>query len=164
MENNLKKSMLGYSKKSVLAFIANLDASYQQKINAQNELHQKNAQKINELEKKISELQKENELLLQKSNDVSNIFVDAKRFSDEMIAKTKAEEAEKVEKLRLAYQKENEKLNAYRNEIDTLKISIQNAMQAFDTDLSNRSQLFTDTEIKFNSNLTFHKTYRLIEE
>ena len=160
MENNLKKSMLGYSKKSVLAFIANLDASYQQKINAQNELHQKNAQKINELEKKISELQKENELLLQKSNDVSNIFVDAKRFSDEMIAKTKAEEAEKVEKLRLAYQKENEKLNAYRNEIDTLKISIQNAMQAFDTDLSNRSQLFTDTEIKFKSNLTFHTTYR----
>ena len=164
MENNLKKSMLGYSKKSVLAFIADMDASYRQKINEQNELHQKNVQKINELEQKISELQKENELLLQKSNDVSDIFVDAKRFSDELIDKTRAEEAEKVEKLRLAYQKENEKLNAYRQEIDSLKISIQTVMQAFDTDLSDREQQFLDTETKFNANLTFNKTYRLIEE
>ncbi len=164
MENNLKKSMLGYSKKSVLAFIADMDASYQQKINAQNELHQTNTQKIKELEQKINDLQKENELLLQKSNDVSSIFVDAKRFSDDLIAKTKAEEAEKVKKLRLAYQKENEKLMAYRNEIDALKISIQSAMQAFDNDLSDRKQNFSDTELKFNANLTFNKTYKLLEE
>lgn len=164
MENNFKKSMFGYSKKSVLAFLADMDASYRQKLNAQMELHQKDMDKIKELEEKINTLQQENSILLEKSNDVSSILVDAKRFSDDLIEKTKAEEAQKVEKLSLAYQKENEKLQAYRNEIDALKSSIQTAMQAFDADLSERSTVLSETELKFNAQLTFNKTYKLIEE
>ena len=164
MENNLKKSMFGYSKKSVYAFLANMEASYRQKLNAQMELHKKDMDKIKELEEQVSALQQENSLLLAKSNDVSSIFVDAKRFSDDLIAKTKAEEAEKVEKLRLAYQKENEKLKAYRDEIDALKCSIQTAMQTFEADLTERNTILSETELKFNAQLTFNKTYRLIEE
>ncbi|MBQ2967477.1 MAG: hypothetical protein IJE10_05100 [Clostridia bacterium] len=174
MENQLKKSFFGYSKKKVLSFIGEMDTNYWEKLKAyQDEAEEKYKalenekteleQKVLKLEQKIAELEKEKETLKNKSDDVSAVFVDAKHFADDLKEKTKAEEQEMHQKLQAAYDEQAARLLCFQKEINSIKQSIRESLSAIDKELSKKHTFCKDTKLKFNAELSLNKTFRLAE-
>lgn len=174
MENKFKNSMFGYSKKSVLSFIEEMDVQYHEKMK---EADKKSDEKISSLKKekeelektvaalqeKVEALEKEAEMLRNTTNDVSAVFVDAKHFADELKEKAKAEEEALTEQLRAAYEKENERLFAFQTEINNIKKAIRTSLSVIDKELSHKSMLCNEAKLKFNASLSLNHTYRLTE-
>lgn len=87
----LKSSFLGYKKSCVCEYIAEMNEKFSQKLM---ETIKDYDRQMGELNAKINRLEEENSALQKECSNVTQVIVDAKKFSDELRAKAEAEDKE----------------------------------------------------------------------
>lgn len=141
---SLKSGFWGYKKSSVCEYIAGVNEEFSHKIMDTLKDHDRQVRELNE---KISQLEEENSVLREERDRVTKIITDAKVFSDELRAKSEAED-KKFRDSNMEHNKEQlDRINVFCENIDTIRDSVRRFLYAVDKDLSsNKNELIKLSE------------------
>lgn len=134
-----KNSFLGYSKTSVCEYIARINEEFSRKFLSTIAEHE---QIQKELREKIAQVEKENEQLRSRQNEVTAILLDTKSFAAELNDKAKAENNRMTAENTKRRMAELERIRSYGKRIDSIRDEIGNLLQVIDAELSqNRDRI-----------------------
>lgn len=120
-----RKSLFGYSPKSVLAYISELDENYSQKL-LEKDLEYK--QTVQELKAQIETLKQKNEQLLADHQDIAGVLIDAKAFATKLKEQAEAEDQAQHAKNEAYRQEELQQLQKISAHIDSLRSALRDAI------------------------------------
>lgn len=147
-----KNSFWGYSKTSVCEYIARINEEFSRKFLSTIEEHE---QIEKELREKIAKMEKENEQLRSRQNEVTAILLDAKSFAAELNDKAEAENRRMTAENTKRRMAELARIRSYGKRIDSIRDEIGNLLQVIDAELSqNRDRIsaLEDEEINQDEN------------
>lgn len=128
----LKSGLWGYKKNYVCEYIAGMNEQFSQRLM---EMVKNYDRQIEELHAKITSLEEENVALQNDCNRVTQILADAKSFSDELRAKTEAENKEVRSRNQNYNNEQMERIREFSEGIDRIRDSIRALMTSIDHDL-----------------------------
>ena len=128
----LKCGFLGYKKNLVCEYIAEMNEQFSKKL--MDTISDYDSQ-ISELNAKISLLEAENSTLQKECNNITQVFVDAKKFSDDLKEKAEAEDKKLREQI-MGYNNEQlQRINEFSTGIDKIRDSLHSLLLSVDKDL-----------------------------
>ena len=128
----LKSGFWGYKKNYVCEYIAEMNEQFSKKLM---ETMKDYDHQIGELNAKINRLEAENSALQKECSNVTQVIVDAKKFSDELRAKAEAEDKE-VRDRNMGYNNEQmHRIHTFCMGIDKIHDSMRTLMASIDKDL-----------------------------
>ena len=133
MEKVFQNSLFGYSKKSVIEYVAEMNEDFSRKLLEKDLENKKITQ---ELRTQIEELKRENEELQAGRKDVAGALIDAKAFAGELMARAEADDKALHEKSRAYHQAEMERLQAISDHVVTLREALCAALRGMDEELA----------------------------
>ena len=119
----------GYSKKSVCAYIASLNQEFSQR------LLDKDAQyhaTIQSLEARVAALQAENEVLRSKEQAISSAILDVQTYAQQLRSRADSEHTQPEEAFRQQMLREQERLDAVRENVNALRAELQRILTDID--------------------------------
>lgn len=128
----LKSGFWGYKKNNVCEYVAEINEQFSKKL--METIKEYDCQ-IRELQSKIAQLEQENAALQKECGDVTQVFVAAKKFSDELKIRAQKENKELRER-NAEYSKEQlNRINALCFNINKIRDSVYSMLTAIDNEL-----------------------------
>ena len=144
----LKTSLFGFSKTDVCEYIAKMNAEFNDKIDAINAGY---AEEKRVLSEEISSLTAEIEKYKQAHGDIAQALFDAQQYASELKAKSDNEYKTAANELLILKETETEKLNTYRNKIESIRKDIVSLLIEIDNKLESRTEQTEDLIAEYNS-------------
>lgn len=147
-----KNSFWGCSKTSVCEYIARINEEFSRKFLSTIAEHE---QIQKELREKIAQVEKENEQLRSRQNEMTAILLDAKSFAAELNDKAKAENNRITAENTKRHMAELERIRSYGKRIDSIRDEIGNLLQIIDAELAqnrDRISVLENEEINHDEN------------
>ena len=137
----LKSGFWGYKKSDVCEYIAEMNEKFSQKLMTTVKDYDR---QIGELNAKINRLEAENSALQKDCSSVTQVIVDAKKFSDELRAKAEAEDQEFRERNMDNNNEQRQRIHTFCVSIDKIRDSVRAMLASIDKDLeSEKAKLST---------------------
>lgn len=137
----LKSGLWGYKKSYVCEYIAEMNEKFSQKLM---ETIKNYDQQIGELNAKINRLEEENSALQKECSNVTQVIVDAKKFSDELRAKSEAEDKEFRDRNMDYNNEQMRRIHTFCMDIDKIRDSVRTLMVSIDKDLESKKEELSD--------------------
>lgn len=125
MTELFRSSLFGYDKKSVSAYIAQMNDETSKRL-MEKELEHKNT--VQELQKELEQLRQENEELRNGRDAVASALIDAKNFAAELKEQTELENRAMQEKNKRHHAVELERIQAFAGEVETLQEAFRSVL------------------------------------
>lgn len=138
MTELFQTSLFGYSKKSVCAYIAEINEEFSQKLLEKDMACKDTVQTLRE---QLEQLKQENEQLRAGRQEVAGALIDAKTFAAELMARAEAED-------RLLRDKNEARQMAELQRLQTLAANIDTLQDAFRSVLSNMDAAMEQYSLK----------------
>lgn len=132
MGKKLQSSLFGYSKKSVVAYIAGMNEEFSKKL-LDKDLECKNT--IQELKDQLEQLRQENEQLQASRQEVAGALIDAKAFAAELRERAEEENTALRAKNEAYHRAEFQRLQTLAANIDALRGDLRSAINKMDAEL-----------------------------
>lgn len=133
----LKSSFWGYKKSYVCEYIAEMNEQFSKKLM---ETIKDYDRQIVELNAKINRLEAENSALQKECSNVTQVIVDAKKFSDELRAKAEAEDKEFRDRNMDYNNEQMQRINTFCMGIDKIRDSARTLMASIDKELESKKE------------------------
>ncbi len=132
MTELFRSSLFGYDKKSVSAYIAQMNEETSKRL-MEKELENKNT--MQEMQKELEQLRQENEELRNGREAVANALIDAKSFAAGLKEQTEQENREMQEKNKRHHAVELERIQAFAGEMDALQGAFRTTLSSMEEEL-----------------------------
>ena len=132
MAELFRSSLFGYSKKSVIAYVAEMNEDFSQKLLAKD---MECRDTIRELKERIEALEKENAALHAGRQEVAGALIDAKTFAAELKERAEAEDQARRAKNEACRDAEQQRLQALSGHVDSLRDALGAALRSMDEEL-----------------------------
>lgn len=133
----LKSGFWGYKKSYVCEYIAGMNEQFSKKLM---ETIKDYDRQIGELNAKITHLEAENSALQKECSNVTQVIVDAKKFSDELRVKAEAEDKEFRDRNMDYNNEQMQRIHTFCMGIDKIRDSMRTLMASFDKDLESKKE------------------------
>ena len=133
----LKSGFWGYKKNHVCEYIAEMNEQFSKKLM---ETIKDYDRQIVELNAKINRLEAENSALQKECSNVTQVIVDAKKFSDELRAKAEAEDKEFRDRNMDYNNEQMQRINTFCMGIDKIRDSARTLMASIDKELEYKKE------------------------
>lgn len=133
MEKVFQSSLFGYSKKSVMSYIASMNDRFTKQM-LDKDLESKKI--IQELQQELEQLRQENEKLQEERREVAGALIDAKAYAAELRAQAEAEHTALREDYARRQQAELQKLQTLAAKTDVLRAALRSAIGNMDAELA----------------------------
>lgn len=137
----LKSSFLGYKKSCVCEYIAEMNEKFSQKLM---ETIKDYDRQMGELKAKINRLEEENSALQKECSNVTQVIVDAKKFSDELRAKAEAEDKEFRDRNMDYNNEQMHRIYTFCMGIDKIRDSMRTLTASIEKDLEAEKEKLAD--------------------
>lgn len=132
MTELFQTGLFGYSKKSVCAYIAEINEEFSQKLLEKDMACKDTVQTLRE---QLEQLKQENEQLRAGRQEVAGALIDAKTFAADLMARAEAENREQCAKNEALCQAELRRLQAMASDIDTLRTAFCATLRDMDAEM-----------------------------
>lgn len=132
MTELFQTSLLGYSKKSVCAYIAEMNEEFSKKL-LEKDMARKDA--VQTLQEQLEQLKRENEQLRAERREVAGALIDAKAFAAGLIERAEEENRAQCAKNKALCQAELRRLQAMAADIDALRAAFCATLRDMDAEL-----------------------------
>lgn len=132
MEKVFQNSLFGYSKKSVVTYIAGMNEEFSKKM-LEKDLECRNT--VQELKEQLEQLRRENEQLQAGRQEVAGALIDAKAFAAELRERAEAEDTALRAENEAYHQAELQRLRALSANIDSLRGALRTIISNLDAEL-----------------------------
>ena len=133
MEKVFQSSLFGYSKKSVIAYVAEMNEEFSRKLL---EKDLENKRTVQELKDQMEELKRENERLRAGRQEVAGALIDAKTFAGALMEKAEADSRARRAKNETYHQAEFQRLQALSANVDALRDAFRAAVSGMDEEMA----------------------------
>lgn len=133
----LKSGFWGYKKSYVCEYIAEMNEQFSKKLL---ETIKDYDCQIGELNAKINRLEAENSALQRECSSVTQVIVDAKKFSDELRVKAEAEDKEFRDRNMDYNNEQMQRVYTFCMGIDKIRDSVRTLMASIDKDLESKKE------------------------
>ena len=144
----LRTSLFGFSKTEVCDYIARVNDEFNGKIDLITAEHTKER---NELTAQIAALNEEINKYKQANADIAQALFDAQQYATELKAKADGEYKEAQDELLALKEAETEKLNTYREKIESVRKEIVSVLSDIDDKLAAETVKTEDLIAEYNS-------------
>lgn len=144
----LRTSLFGFSKTEVCDYIARVNDEFNSKIDLITAEHTKER---NELTAQIAALNEEINKYKQANADIAQALFDAQQYATELKAKADGEYQEAQDELLAFKEAETEKLNTYREKIESVRKEIVSVLSDIDDKLAVETVKTEDLIAEYNS-------------
>ena len=144
----LRTSLFGFSKTDVCNYIARVNDEFNSKIDLITAEHTKER---NELTAQIAALNEEINKYKQANADIAQALFDAQQYATELKAKADGEYKEAQDELLALKEAETEKLNTYREKIESVRKEIVSVLSDIDDKLAAETVKTEDLIAEYNS-------------
>ena len=144
----LRTSLFGFSKTEVCGYIARVNDEFNSKIDLITAEHTKER---NELTAQIAALNEEINKYKQANADIAQALFDAQQYATELKAKADGEYKEAQDELLALKEAETEKLNTYREKIESVRKEIVSVLSDIDDKLAVQTGKTEDLIAEYNS-------------
>lgn len=144
----LRTSLFGFSKTEVCDYIARVNDEFNSKIDLITAEHTKER---NELTAQIAALNEEINKYKQANADIAQALFDAQQYATELKAKADGEYKEAQDELLALKEAETDKLNTYREKIESVRKEIVSVLSNIDDKLAAETVKTEDLIAEYNS-------------
>ena len=144
----LRTSLFGFSKTEVCDYIARVNDEFNGKIDLITAEHTKER---NELTAQIAALNEEINKYKQANADIAQALFDAQQYATELKAKAEGEYTEAQDELLALKEAETEKLNTYREKIESVRKEIVSVLSDIDDKLAAETVKTEDLIAEYHS-------------
>lgn len=144
----LRTSLFGFSKTEVCDYIARVNDEFNSKIDLLTAEHTKER---NELTAQIAALNEEINKYKQANADIAQALFDAQQYAAELKAKADGEYKEAQDELLALKEAETDKLNTYREKIESVRKEIVSVLSNIDDKLAAETVKTEDLIAEYNS-------------
>ena len=144
----LRTSLFGFSKTEVCDYIARVNDEFNGKIDLLTAEHTKER---NELTAQIAALNEEINKYKQANADIAQALFDAQQYATELKAKADGEYKEAQDELLALKEAETDKLNTYREKIESVRKEIVSVLSNIDDKLAAETVKTEDLIAEYNS-------------
>ena len=144
----LRTSLFGFSKTEVCDYIARVNDEFNRKIDLITAEHTKER---NELTAQIAALNEEINKYKQANADIAQALFDAQQYATELKAKADGEYKEAQNELLALKEAETDKLNTYREKIESVRKEIVSVLSYIDDKLAAETVKTEDLIAEYNS-------------
>lgn len=144
----LRTSLFGFSKTEVCEYIARVNDEFNGKIDLITAEHTKER---NELTAQIAALNEEINKYKQANADIAQALFDAQQYATELKAKADGEYKEAQDELLALKEAETDKLNTYREKIESVRKEIVSVLSDIDDKLAAETVKTEDLIAEYNS-------------
>lgn len=144
----LRTSLFGFSKTDVCNYIARVNDEFNSKIDLITAEHTKER---NELTAQIAALNEEINKYKQANADIAQALFDAQQYATELKAKADGEYKEAQDELLALKEAETDKLNTYREKIESVRKEIVSVLSDIDDKLAAETVKTEDLIAEYNS-------------
>ena len=144
----LRTSLFGFSKTEVCDYIARVNDEFNSKIDLITAEHTKER---NELTAQIAALNEEINKYKQANADIAQALFDAQQYATELKAKADGEYKEAQDELLALKEAETDKLNTYREKIESVRKEIVSVLSDIDDKLAAETVKTEDLIAEYNS-------------
>ena len=144
----LRTSLFGFSKTEVCDYIARVNDEFNGKIDLLTAEHTKER---NELTAQIAALNEEINKYKQANADIAQALFDAQQYATELKAKADGEYKEAQDELLALKEAETDKLNTYREKIESVRKEIVSVLSDIDDKLAAETVKTEDLIAEYNS-------------
>ena len=144
----LRTSLFGFSKTEVCDYIARVNDEFNSKIDLLTAEHTKER---NELTAQIAALNEEINKYKQANADIAQALFDAQQYAAELKAKADGEYKEAQDELLALKEAETDKLNTYREKIESVRKEIVSVLSDIDDKLAAETVKTEDLIAEYNS-------------
>ena len=144
----LRTSLFGFSKTGVCDYIARVNGEFNGKIDMLNAEHTKER---DELTAQIAALNEEINKYKQANADIAQALFDAQQYAAELKAKADGEYKEAQDELLALKETETDKLNTYREKIESVRKEIVSVISDIDDQLTVETGKAEDLIAEYNS-------------
>ena len=144
----LRTSLFGFSKTEVCDYIARVNDEFNRKIDLITAEHTKER---NELTAQIAALNEEINKYKQANADIAQALFDAQQYATELKAKADGEYKEAQNELLALKEAETDKLNTYREKIESVRKEIVSVLSDIDDKLAAETVKTEDLIAEYNS-------------
>ena len=144
----LRTSLFGFSKTEVCDYIARVNDEFNSKIDLITAEHTKER---NELTAQIAALNEEINKYKQANADIAQALFDAQQYATELKAKADGEYKEAQDELLAFKEAETDKLNTYREKIESVRKEIVSVLSDIDDKLAAETVKTEDLIAEYNS-------------
>ena len=144
----LRTSLFGFSKTEVCDYIARVNDEFNSKIDLLTAEHTKER---NELTAQIAALNEEINKYKQANADIAQALFDAQQYATELKAKADGEYKEARDELLALKEAETDKLNTYREKIESVRKEIVSVLSDIDDKLAAETVKTEDLIAEYNS-------------
>jgi chromosome segregation ATPase len=144
----LRTSLFGFSKTEVCDYIARVNDEFNSKIDLITAEHTKER---NELTAQIAALNEEINKYKQANADIAQALFDAQQYATELKAKADGEYKEAQDELLALKKAETDKLNTYREKIESVRKEIVSVLSNIDDKLAAETVKTEDLIAEYNS-------------
>lgn len=144
----LRTSLFGFSKTEVCDYIARVNDEFNSKIDLLTAEHTKER---NELTAQIAALNEEINKYKQANADIAQALFDAQQYATELKAKADGEYKEAQDELLALKEAETDKLNTYREKIESVRKEIVSVLSNIDDKLAAETVKTEDLIAEYNS-------------
>ena len=150
MAELFRSSLFGYSKKSVIAYVAEMNEDFSQKLLAKD---MECRDTIRELKERIEALEKENAALHAGRQEVAGALIDAKTFAAELKERAEAEDQARRAKNEACRDAEQQRRQALSGHVDSLRDALGAALRSMDEELERYRLRFQAAQTEFHQNM-----------
>lgn len=132
MREVFQNSLFGYSKKSVCAYVAEMNEEFSKRLLEKDMEHR---QTVQELKEQLERLERENEQLRMARQEVAGALIDAKTFAAGLMEQAEAESSALRSHNQAYHRAECQRLQALAATIDALREDFRSALDRMDRDM-----------------------------